>query len=206
MHPLPAKIFSPYRGPSISQPNLVEIQINSYHQFLKSELRKLFEEVFPINDYTGKDLELHFVDYYLDEPKYSEEHSRLKDLTYEAPLRVKLKLINKKVGEEKEQEVYFSDLPVMTERGTFIINGIERVVVSQLVRSPGVYFTASVFRGRKLFGAKVIPNRGAWLEFESEPDGFVGVKIDRRRKAPATDLLRIFSAQGGSSAGLSNEE
>ena len=193
---LPTKIFSSHPGSLITQPNLVEAQTQSYYWLLKSGLKELFEEISPIRDYTGKDLELHFKDYYLDEPKYNEEHSRLKDLTYEAPLRVKVKLSNKKTGDTKEQEVYFSDLPVMTERGTFIINGVERVVVSQLVRSSGVYFTASMWKGRKLFGAKVIPNRGAWLEFESEPDGFIGVKIDRRRKAPATDLLRIFAEKG----------
>ncbi len=193
---LPTKVFSSHPGSLIVQPNLVEAQTQSYYWLLKAGIKELFEEISPIRDYTGKDLELHFKDYYLDEPKYNEEHSRLKDLTYEAPLRVKAKLVNKKTGDVKEQEVYFSDLPVMTERGTFIINGVERVVVSQLVRSSGVYFTASMWRGRKLFGAKVIPNRGAWLEFESEPDGFIGVKIDRRRKAPVTDLLRIFADAG----------
>src|SRR3989344_5349528 len=172
---LPTKIFSSHPGSLITQPNLVEAQTQSYYWLLKAGLKELFEEISPIRDYNGKDLELHFKDYYLDEPKYNEEHSRLKDLTYEAPLRVKAKLVNKKTGDVKEQEVYFSDLPVMTERGTFIINGVERVVVSQLVRSSGVYFTASMWKGRKLFGAKVIPNRGAWLEVESEPDGFIGV-------------------------------
>jgi len=173
----------------------VEIQTNSYNWFLKSGLKELFEEVFPIADFSGNELELSFVDFSWDDPKYDEEQARFKDLTYEAALRVKLKLLNKRNGSIKEQEVYFGDFPVMTDRGTFIVNGIERVVISQLVRSSGVYFTTNVWRGRKLFGAKIIPNRGAWLEFETEADGFIGVKIDRNRKTAVTDLLRIFGAK-----------
>ena len=189
---LSTKTFSSHLGALMSQPNLVETQIQSYHWFLKKGLQELFKEISPIKDYTSKDLELHFVDYYFDEPKYDEAYARFKDLTYEAPLRVKLKLTNHKNKQTKEQEVYFGDLPMMTDRGTFIINGVERVVVSQLIRSSGVYFTANVWRGRKLFGAKIIPNRGVWLEFETDSDGFLGIKIDRRRKAAVTDLLRIF--------------
>jgi DNA-directed RNA polymerase subunit beta len=192
MPKLPLKIFSSHPGPLVPQSNLAEIQIQSYKWFLEKGLRELFDEISPIKDYTGKELELHFLNYYFDEPKYDEVTAKFKDLTYEASLRVKLKLINKRLNASKEQEVYFGDFPVMTPRGTFIINGVERVVVSQLIRSSGVYFTANLWRGRKLFGAKVIPNRGAWLEFETEPDGFIGVRIDRKRKAPATDLLRVF--------------
>ena len=195
---LPVKRFSSVLPSTVGQPNLAEIQTNSYEWILKDGLKELFDEVSPIKDYAGKDLELHFVDYYFDEPKYDEEYSKFKDLTFEASLRVKVKLVNNKTKAEKEQEVYFGDFPLMTDRGTFIINGVERVVVSQLIRSPGVYFTANVLRGRKFFGAKVIPNRGAWLEFETELDGSITVKIDRRRKAPVTDLLRIF--------GVSEEE
>jgi DNA-directed RNA polymerase subunit beta len=186
------KIFSSYKGPFFSQPNLIETQIKSYEWFLTAGLRELFDEVSPIKDHTGKELELHFESFKFDPPKYSEEQAKEKDQTYEAALRVKLKLVNKITKETKVQEVYLGDFPLMTRRGTFIINGVERVVISQLVRSAGVYFTANVFRDRKLFGAKVIPNRGAWLEFETEPDGFIGVKIDRKRKAPVTQLLRIF--------------
>ena len=192
MHKLPAKIFSPHPGAFVRQDNLADIQTKSYAWFKKEGLRELFGEISPIKDYTGKELELHFLDYYFDEPKYDEDHSKLKDLTYEVPLRVKLKLINHKTNETKEQEVYLGDFPVMTNRGTFIINGVERVVISQLIRSAGVYFTANIWRGRKLFGAKVIPSRGVWLEFETDPDGFIGVKIDRRRKVAVTDLLRVF--------------
>ena len=137
-------------------------------------------------------MELHFLDYYFDKPKYDEEYSKHKNLTYEAALRANLRFDNKDSGDSKMQEVYLGDFPVMTPRGTFIINGVERVVVSQIARSAGVYFTASVWKGRKLFGAKVIPNRGAWLEFETDSDGFIGVKIDRKRKAPVTALLRVF--------------
>ncbi len=195
MPKLPAKVFSHHPGALIRQPNLVEIQTASYQWFLKSGLKELFEEVSPIKDYTGKDLELNFKDFYFDEPKYDEEYSRYKDLTYEAALRVKFQLINRKTKDKKEQEVYLGDFPVMTERGTFIINGVERVVVSQLIRSSGVYFTANVWKGRKLFGAKIIPNRGVWIEFETDADGFIGIKIDRKRKAPATSLLRIFGME-----------
>ncbi len=192
---LPTKIFSKHPGPLISQPNLVEMQTLSYQWFLKDGLKELFKEISPIKDFAGKDLELHFLNFYFDEPKYDEAYSKFKDLTFEKALRVKLKLVNRRTKAVKEQEVYFGDFPVMTDRGTFIINGIERVVVSQLIRSSGVYFTANMWRGRKLFGAKVIPNRGAWLEFETDPDGFIGVKIDRRRKAPVSELLRIFGLE-----------
>lgn len=192
---LPVKTFSSHPGPFISQPNLVEIQTSSYDWFLKTGLKELLKEASPIKDFAGKDLELHFLDFHFDDPKYDEEYAKFKDLTFEHALRIKVKFINRRVKESKVQEVYFGDFPMMTERGTFIINGIERVVVSQLVRSSGVYFTANFWRGKKLFGAKVIPNRGAWLEFETDPDGFIGVKIDRRRKAPVTDLLRIFGLE-----------
>ncbi len=188
----PTKIFSSHPGAFIKQPFLAEIQISSWKWFIQKGLKELFQEISPIKDYSGKELELYFVDHYFDNPKYDEETSRLKDLTFEAPLRAKVKLVNKETKGSKEQEVYLGDYPMMTDRGTFIINGVERVVVSQLIRSAGVYFTAEVFKGRKLFGAKVIPNRGAWLEFETDPDGFIGVKIDRHRKVAVTALLRIF--------------
>ncbi|MBI2025065.1 MAG: DNA-directed RNA polymerase subunit beta [Candidatus Harrisonbacteria bacterium] len=189
---LPAKIFSSHPGALTAQPNLVEIQTRSFEWFLKTGLKELFDENFPMKDYAGKDLELKFVNYYFDEPKYDETYAKNKDLTFEAPLRAKLKLIDHKTKETKEQEVYFGDFPVMTPRGTFIINGVERVVTPQLIRSSGAYFTAVFYRGKKFFGAKIIPNRGAWLEIETDSDGVIGVKIDRRRKAPITEILRIF--------------
>ena len=178
--------------PGVEQPHLNDVQIKSYENFLKHGLKELFAEISPIRDHTGKELELYFEEYHFDEPKYDEVTSRLKEATFEASLRVKLRLENKKTGQHTSQEVYLGDFPIMTRRGTFIINGVERVVISQLIRSAGVYFVATPWHGRNLFGAKVIPNRGAWLEFETDVDGVVGVKIDRHRKSAVTDLLRIF--------------
>jgi DNA-directed RNA polymerase beta' subunit len=177
--------------------NLNETQLRSYEWFLKKGLRELLDEISPIYDHSSKELELHFEDYRFDEPKYDEATARYKDATYEAALRIKLRLVNKKTGHAESQEVYFGDFPVMTSRCTFIINGVERVVVSQLIRSAGVYFTAVSWRGRQLFGAKIIPNRGAWLEFETDIDGSLSVKIDRHRKVPVLDLLRIFGLKEG---------
>ncbi|TSC53907.1 MAG: DNA-directed RNA polymerase subunit beta [Parcubacteria group bacterium LiPW_39] len=176
----------------ISLPNLIEVQLNSYKWFRQTGLKELFEEVSPIRDWSGKELELYFTDYYFDEPKYNETEAKRQNVSYEAPLRAKLRLVNKKTGEVKEQEIYLGEFPLMTERGTFIVNGVERVVVSQLIRSSGVFFTADNVRGRKLFGAKIIPNRGAWLEFETDMDNAIFVKIDRKRKVPVTALLRAF--------------
>lgn len=176
----------------VSLPNLIEAQIDSNNWFLEKGLRELFDEVNPINDFTGKDLELSLVDYYLDEPKYDEITARNKNISYEAPLRAKARLLIKKTGEVKEQEIYLGDFPVMTDRGTFVINGVERVVVSQLIRSSGVFFNMEYQRGKKLFGAKIIPNRGAWLEIDTALDGVISVRIDRKRKIPVTALLRAF--------------
>jgi len=176
----------------VSLPNLIEIQTDSYEWFWEKGIKELFDEVNPIADFTGKDIELSLSDYYLDEPKYDPETSKAKNISYEAPLRAKATLVLKKTGEVKEQEIYLGDFPIMTERGTFIINGVERVVVSQLIRSPGVFFTMEFNKGKRLFGAKVIPNRGAWLEIETDLDGVLSVKIDRKRKLPVTTLLRAF--------------
>jgi len=186
------KYFSKYPKHLLPLPNLVEIQLNSYNQFFKKGLRELFDEISPIRDYGGKDLALSFGDYYLDEPKCDELRAKKDGLSYEAPLRVKLKLVNKKANETKEQEVFLTDMPLITPRGTFILNGVERVVISQLIRSAGVFFTTGYMRGRKLHGAKIIPNRGAWLEFETEYNGSIVVRIDRKRKIPVTALFRIF--------------
>lgn len=176
----------------IDLPNLIEVQTSSYNWFLSDGLRELFDEISPIMDFTGKDLELNFGDFYLDEPKLDEHTARSRNATYEAAVRVMVELQNKQTGEIKEQEVYLGEFPLMTDRGTFIVNGVERVVVSQLIRSPGVFYTEEFVKGKKLFGAKVIPNRGAWLEFETDPNGVIFVKIDRKRKVPATALLRAF--------------
>ena len=184
------KFFKPMS--MVSLPNLIETQLNSYAHFLEKGLEELLKEINPITDFTGKDLELFFEGYYLDEPKYDEVTAKNKNISYEAPLRCKVKLIIKKTGEIKEQEIYLGDFPIMTDRGTFIINGVERVVVSQLIRSPGVFFTMNYQKGKKLFGAKIIPNRGAWLEIDTDFEGVLSVKIDRKRKVPVTSLLRAF--------------
>ena len=173
-------------------PDLIEIQKDSYSWFLKEGLEELFDEINPVTDFIGRDLELYFEDYYLDEPKFSEIESREKNITYEAPLRVKTRLLNKKNNHALNQEIFLGDFPVMTEQGTFIINGIERVVVSQLIRSAGVMFTAEFVKGKKCYGAKIIPNRGAWLEIETDSNKVIWVRIDRKRKVAATSLLRAF--------------
>ena len=173
-------------------PNLIEVQRNSYSWFLKEGLREVFQDISPIQDFTGN-LVLEFLDYTLGEAKYSVEECKERDVTYAAPLRVKVRLINKETGEVKEQEVFMGDFPLMTEKGTFIINGAERVIVSQLVRSPGVYYAESIDpSGKKLFTATIIPNRGAWLEFETDVNDHIFVRIDRTRKVPATVLIRAL--------------
>ena len=179
----------------VSLPNLIEAQSDAYQWFLEKGLRELFDEINPINDFTGKDLELSLTDYYLDEPKTDELTAKNKNVSYEAPLRAKARLVIKKTGEIKEQEIYLGDFPVMTDRGTFIINGVERVVVSQLIRSSGVFFTMEYQKGKKLFGAKLIPNRGAWIEIDTGLDGVLNVRIDRKRKIPITALLRAFGME-----------
>jgi len=203
---LATKNFSSRSLSVVKQPHFVDIQLSSWRWFVEQGIKELFEEFSPIKDYSGKDFELHFLDYYFDEPKYDEETTRAKELTYEAALRAKVKLINHKTNTVKEQEVYLGDFPIMASRGVFIINGVERVVVSQLIRSAGIYFTAEAVKGRKLFGAKIIPNRGSWLEFTTEPDGVISVKIDKHRRVPATDLLRIFSFPNKDYGLMNNEE
>jgi len=181
---------------SLPLPYLLVIQQESWQRFWESELKELFAEISPIRDYTGKELELWFLDYRLDEPKYKTPfEAKENNASFEAPLRAKTRLINLKTKEIKEQEVFLADFPLMTERGTFIVNGVERVIISQLIRSPGAFFTSQMIRGRNYFGAKIIPNRGAWLEFETESSGFIGVKIDRKRRVAATTLLRAFGIE-----------
>ncbi|NLP13075.1 MAG: DNA-directed RNA polymerase subunit beta [Clostridium sp.] len=177
----------------IEMPNLIEIQKNSYNQFLEDGLREVFRDVNPITDYTGN-LILEFVDYSLDEtPKYSVDECKERDATYSAPLKVKVRLINKETGEVKEQEIFMGDFPLMTETGTFIINGAERVIVSQLVRSPGIYYAMKFDKtGKKLFSNTIIPNRGAWLEYETDSNDILSVRIDRTRKLPITVLIRAL--------------
>jgi DNA-directed RNA polymerase subunit beta len=177
----------------IDMPNLIEIQKNSYNQFLEEGLREVFRDVSPITDYTGN-LILEFVDYSLNEkPKYSVEECKERDATYSAPLKVKVRLINKETGEVKEQEIFMGDFPLMTENGTFVINGAERAIVSQLVRSPGIYYSMKYDKtGKELYSNTVIPNRGAWLEYETDANDVIWVRIDRTRKLPITVLVRAL--------------
>ncbi|MDN6540118.1 MAG: DNA-directed RNA polymerase subunit beta, partial [Tetragenococcus koreensis] len=173
-------------------PNLIEIQTNSYQWFLDEGLREMFEDILPIDDFNGN-LSLEFVDYELKTPKYTVEEARAHDANYSAPLHVTLRLTNRETGEIKSQEVFFGDFPLMTEQGTFIVNGAERVIVSQLVRSPGVYFNSKIDKnGREGFGSTVIPNRGAWLEMETDAKNISYVRIDRTRKIPMTVLVRAL--------------
>jgi DNA-directed RNA polymerase subunit beta len=173
-------------------PNLIEIQTASYQWFLDEGLREMFQDISPIEDFTGN-LSLEFIDYSLAEPKYPVDESKERDVTYSAPLRVKVRLVNKETGEVKDQDVFMGDFPLMTETGTFVINGAERVIVSQLVRSPSVYYSAKMDKnGKKGFTATVIPNRGAWLEYETDAKDVVYVRIDRTRKLPVTVLLRAL--------------
>jgi DNA-directed RNA polymerase subunit beta len=178
-------------------PNLIQTQTESFNWFVQTGLRELLDEITPITDFTGKNLELHFRDYYFEEPKFDENECRTRDLTYSKPLKVEVDLIVKETDEVKHQTVFMGDFPWMTQQGTFIINGAERVVVSQLVRSPGVYYTGAEdpATGRILFAAKVIPNRGAWLEFETSNKDLLSVKVDRKRKIPVTTLLRAVGVE-----------
>ncbi|MHA8110116.1 DNA-directed RNA polymerase subunit beta [Lactobacillaceae bacterium Melli_B4] len=173
-------------------PNLIEIQTNSYQWFLDEGLREMFNDIMPIDDFKGN-LSLEFVDYQLLEPKYTVDEARAHEANYSAPLHVTLKLTNHDTGEIKTQDVFFGDFPLMTDQGTFIINGAERVIVSQLVRSPGVFFHKDVNKnGRTVFGTTIIPNRGAWMEFETDAKNVSYVRIDRTRKLPITELVRAL--------------
>ncbi|PIS38831.1 MAG: DNA-directed RNA polymerase subunit beta [Candidatus Nealsonbacteria bacterium CG08_land_8_20_14_0_20_43_11] len=181
---------------SLALPYLLTIQKENWKRLWDKEIKELFKEISPIRDYTKKDFELWFLDYNLEPSKYKDDlEAKQNNDSYEVAVRVMVRLVNLKTKETKEQEVFLTDFPIMTDRGTFIVNGVERVVISQLIRSPGVFFTAANIRGRRYFGAKIIPNRGAWLELETESTGFVGVKIDRKRRVPVTMLLRAFGVK-----------
>ena len=179
-------------GDHLEIPDLTAHQKDSWEEFIKSGLREVFTELNPIDDYTGQKLSLRFKDYEFKAPKRTVEEAKYNLETYEAPLHVKAELTNKVTGEIKEQNIYFGDYPWMTDRATFIINGTERVIVSQLIRSAGVFFTADNYNGKNFYGAKVIPGRGAWLEFETATNGSINVKIDRRRKISVTTFLRAL--------------
>ena len=181
---------------ALAVPDLIEVQKNSYQHFLKSDLKEVLADVSPITDYSDS-LVLEFVDYSLDDtPKNSAEKCKERDQTFAAPLKVTVRLTNRETKEVKESEVFMGDFPLMTEHGTFIINGAERVIVSQLVRSPGVYFSKAIDKtGAFLFSAQMIPNRGAWIEYETDSNGVVFARIDRARKLPVTVLLRAMGVE-----------
>lgn len=188
------KYFSKYKKPLLQLPSLFEGQIESYKWLIKEGIQEILNEFSPIADYSGKKFEMEFLGFDLEEAKFSEKHAKRNKLTYEAPIKVRVKLINKTFGSEKEQEIFMADFPLMTKHGTFIINGIERVIVPQLARSFGVIFTANDIKGRNWFGAKIIPARGAWIEFETDQNGLFYVRIDKNRKFPATTFLRVLGA------------
>ncbi len=189
---LPQKRFEKSAGPRVPLPDLIEPQRESYKWFVETALKDVFKEFSPISDYSDKKFELQFKKYEISEPKYTPEFAKENKRTYEASLRATVVLKNKTFESDKEQEIFMADIPVMTENGTFIINGVERVIVPQLARSYGIFFTASESKGKTLFGAKIIPARGAWVEVESEADGVVYVKIDRKKKFPISSLLRVL--------------
>ncbi|MDQ5943388.1 MAG: DNA-directed polymerase subunit beta [Patescibacteria group bacterium] len=188
--PTKQRVFLHKNKELLDLPNLIKIQTDSYKWFIDEGLKEIFEELSPIEDFTGKKYALSLKQYHFEQPKLTKVQAKNKNLTYEASLKVAAELLNKETGEVKTQEIFLGDYPVMTNRGTFIINGVERVVVSQLVRSPGVFFTRE--NTASYFGAKVIPNRGAWLEIETSQNGVMSVKIDRKRKIALTALLRAF--------------
>lgn len=193
------RVYFSDEKPALELPNLISHQLNSWKEFVETGLGEIFAEINPIEDYTGQKLELRFKDYHFENPKVSEVEARENNISFDAPLKAVVELTNKVTGEVKEQEIYLGDYPWMTERGTFVINGAERVVVSQLIRSSGIFFTSDNHGGRNFYGAKLIPGRGAWLEFETASSGAIYVKIDRRRKIAVTTLLRALGYPSGSS-------
>jgi DNA-directed RNA polymerase subunit beta len=189
------KYFGRFREPLTETPNLVVSQVSSFKWLIEEGLKEVFQEFSSIRDFSEKKFQLDFVGFELAEPKFDEHTAKANKLSYEAPLKVKVKLKNFVINTEKEQEIFMADFPLMTDHGTFIISGIERVVVPQLARSFGVFFTSQELKGKKTFGAKIIPSRGAWIEFETDADGVIYVRIDRKRKFPVTSLLRAFGAE-----------
>jgi DNA-directed RNA polymerase subunit beta len=192
---LEKKYFAKFKKPLIDIPNLVDHQVKSYQWFLKEGIAEVFKEFSPIKDYADKKFEISFTGFEVGAPKYDEFQAKDKKISFEGQLKAKVKLKNRTFGSEIEQEIFLSDVPLMTDHGTFIINGIERVIVPQLARSYGIFFTLNDAKGKNFFGAKVIPARGAWLEIESESDGAIYVKIDKKRKFAISSLLRVFGTK-----------
>src|SRR3989338_7424126 len=209
----PKKYFSRYKKPLVKFPNLIEAQVKSFKWLIEQGVGEVFKEFSPIADYSGKKFQLEFLSFSLSESKVDENDAKINKLSYQGLLKTRVKLTNKILGTVKEQEIFMSEIPLMTPHGTFIINGVERVIVPQLARSFGVFFTESESKGKKYFGAKIIPARGVWIEIESESDGAIYIRIDKKRKFPATTLLRVlgydsneimlkaFSAKGGLASG-----
>ncbi len=186
------KYFSRYKKPLVEFPNLIEDQLNSFAWLVEKGIKEVFKEFSPINDYSDKKFQLDFTSFSLGESKFDEEYTKINKLTYEGPLKARVRLLNKSIGTSKEQEIFMADVPLMTKHGTFIINGVERVIVGQLTRSFGVFFTESESKGKRYFGAKIIPARGVWIEIESDSDGAVYVRIDKKRKFSVASLLRVL--------------
>ncbi len=188
----PKKYFARYKKPLVDFPNLIEAQVKSFKWLIEQGIGEVFKEFSPIIDYSGKKFQLEFTSFSLGESKTDENNSKINKLSYQGLLKARVKLTNKILGTVKEQEIFMSELPLMTDHGTFIINGVERVIVPQLARSFGVFFTESESKGNRYFGAKIIPARGVWIEIESEADGAIYIRIDKKRKFPATALLRAM--------------
>ena len=193
LRPEDQKTFSRFREQLTEYPNFVENQLLSYQKLVEEDMKALFNEFSPISDYSGKKFDLEFKSLSLGKPKYDEHYAKANKLTYQAQLRAKVKLNNKSLGTSKDQEIFLTELPLMTDHGTFIINGVERVIVPQLIRSFGVLFTDGESRGKRVFGAKIIPARGVWIEIEVDYAGVLQLRLDRKRKIPATVLLRALS-------------
>ena len=188
----PQKYFGKFQEPLVKFPSLVEAQIKSFHDFVAGGAERVFKEFSPISDHSGKKFELKLVKFSFGELRWDEQYAKRAMKTYEAPLSMVVRLKNKTTGDEKEQEIFLADFPWMTPHGTFVINGVERIVVPQLARSYGVFFESIPYKGKNYFAAKIIPARGVWIEIESDADGGIYVKIDRKRKFPVTSLLRVL--------------
>ncbi len=186
------KYFSRYKKPLVEFPNLIENQLLSFNWLVEEGIKEVFKEFSPINDYSEKKFQLEFSSFSIGEPKFTEEYTKINKLTYDGQLKVRVKLLNKSIGTTKEQEIFMSDFPLMTKHGTFIMNGVERVIVPQLTRSFGVFFTDQESKGKRYFGAKIIPARGVWIEIESDSDGAIYARIDKKRKFSIMSLLRVL--------------
>jgi DNA-directed RNA polymerase subunit beta len=191
LYEIQGRYFFTHDKSTVDMPNLIEMQLDSYKDFLDRRLEKSFHEVFPITDFSGEKITIQYKSMSIDEPKYGIIDCKRKNLNFEAPLKVRLEMLNKETGEIKEQDVYMGGIPLMTNSGTFVINGIERVIVNQIVRSTGMFFSPDS-KNPGSFTMKIVPHKGSWFEIELEKKGVINVKIDKKRKVPITVLLRAF--------------